>query len=130
MVQMRCWTKGQLDVQPNLEAEHQRKTGKLVALAGIENRVIKVDQRVGIDFKIADELSKLPKTKLKSLTVIAYLAPGVWQKRLTPQETAEGVYSVAFKPPRPGIYYVRLLHGGDTVPFHDGQQFTLEAVDK
>jgi YVTN family beta-propeller protein len=120
----------QLDVQPNLEAEHQRKTGKLVALAGIENRVIKVDQRVGIDFKVADELSKLPKTKLESLTVIAYLAPGIWQKRLTPQETAEGVYSVAFKPPRPGIYYVRLLQGGDTVPFHDGQQLTLEAVDK
>lgn len=120
----------QLDVQPNPEIERQRKTGKLVALAGMKDRVVKVGQPVGIDFKIADELTKAPKTKLENLTVLAYLAPGVWQKRLTPQETAEGIYSVAFNPPRPGIYYVQLLQGRDAVPLHDGQQLIFEAVEK
>jgi DNA-binding beta-propeller fold protein YncE len=120
----------QLDVQPNLEIERQRKTGKLVALAGMKDRVVKVGQTVGIDFKIADELSKLPKTKLENLTVLAYLAPGVWQKRLAPRETAEGIYSVAFNPPRPGIYYVQLLQGRDAVPLQDGQQLIFEAVER
>jgi YVTN family beta-propeller protein len=120
----------QLDVQPNPEIERQRKTGKLVALAGIKDRIVKVGQPVGIDFKIADELSKLPRTKLEHLTVLAYLAPGIWQKRLTPQETAEGIYSVAFNPPKPGLYYVQLLQGRDVVPLRDGQQLILEAVEK
>jgi YVTN family beta-propeller protein len=120
----------QLDVQPNPETERQRKAGKLVALAGIKDRVVKVGETVGIDFKIADELSKLPKTKLENLTVLAYLAPGIWQKRLAPRETAEGIYSVAFNPPKPGIYYVQLLQGRDAVPLHDGQQLIFEAVEK
>jgi hypothetical protein len=120
----------QLDVQPNPEIERQRKTGKLVAIAGIKDRVVKVGQTVGIDFKIADELSKLPRTKLENLTVLAYLAPGVWQKRLAPRETAEGIYSVAFNPPKPGIYYVQLLQGRDAVPLRDGQQLIFEAVEK
>ena len=120
----------QLDVQPNPEVERQRKTGKLVALAGIKDRIVKVGQPVGIDFKIADELSKLPRTKLENLSVLTYLAPGIWQKRLTPQETAEGIYSVAFNPPKPGIYYVQLLQGRDPVPLRDGQQLIFEAVEK
>lgn len=120
----------QLEVQPNPEIERKRKTGKLVALAGLKDRVVKVGQPVGIDFKVADELSKAPRTKLENLSVLAYLAPGVWQKRLTPRETAEGIYSVAFNPPKPGIYYVQLLQGRDAVPLHDGKQLVFEAVEK
>lgn len=120
----------QLDVQPNPELERQRKTGKLVALASIKDRVVKVGQPVGIDFKVADELSKAPRTKLENLSVLAYRAPGVWQKRLAPQETAEGIYSVVFSPPDAGIYYVQLLQGRNPVPLHDGQQLIFEAVEK
>jgi YVTN family beta-propeller protein len=118
----------QLDVAPNEELERQRKGNKLVALAGMENRVVKVGQQVGIDFKITDELSKAPRTKLENLSVLAYLAPGVWQKRLAPHETAEGIYSVAFNPPKPGIYYVQLLQGRDPIPLPDGQ-LIFEAVE-
>jgi YVTN family beta-propeller protein len=120
----------QLDVAPNEDLERERKMGKLVALAGMENRVVRVGQQVGIDFRIADELSKRPKSKLENLTVVAFLAPGVWQKRLPPQETAEGVYSVTFNPPRVGIYYVQLLQGHDAVPLTDGQQLIFEVVEK
>jgi hypothetical protein len=117
-----------LDVQPNPELERQRKTGKLVAVAGLKDRIVKVGQSVGIDFKVADELSNAPRTKLENLSVLAYLAPGVWQKRLAPQETAEGIYSFAFNPPKPGIYYVQLLQGRDAVPLHDGP-LIFEAVE-
>lgn len=120
----------QLEVAPNEELERQRKGGKLVALAGMENRVVKVGQQVGIDFKVADELSKLPKSRLQDLTVVTFLAPGVWQKRLAPQETAEGIYSVAFNPPRAGVYYVQLLQGRDAVPLNNGQQLSFEVVEK
>jgi DNA-binding beta-propeller fold protein YncE len=120
----------QLEVAPNEELERQRKTGKLVALAGMENRVVKMGRQVGIDFKIADELSTQPKSKLQNLTVVALLAPGVWQKRLTPQETAKGIYSVAFNPPRAGIYHVQLWQGREAVPLNNDQQFIFEVVEK
>jgi hypothetical protein len=117
-----------LDVKPNPEIERQRKTGKLVALAGMKDRIVKVGQPVGIDFKVADELSNAPRTKLENLSVLAYLAPGVWQKRLAPHETADGIYSVAFNPPKPGIYYVQLLQGRDAIPLPEGQ-LIFEAVE-
>jgi YVTN family beta-propeller protein len=120
----------QLDVQPNEEIERQRKTARLVAIAGLEKRVVNAGQLVGIDFKIADELSRQPMPQLQHLTVVTFLAPGVWQKRMTPEETAAGIYSVAFTPPRPGIYYVQLLQGGNVVPFADQRQLTIEAIEK
>jgi DNA-binding beta-propeller fold protein YncE len=120
----------QLEVAPNEQLERQRKGKKLVALAGMENRVVKVGQQVGIDFKVVDELDKLPKSKLENLTVVAFLAPGVWQKRLAPQETAEGVYSVAFNPPRAGLYYVQLLQGREAVRMNNGEQLIFEVVEK
>jgi hypothetical protein len=120
----------QLEVAPNEELERQRKGKKLIALAGMENRVVKVGQEVGIDFKVVDELDKLPKSKLENLTVVAFLAPGVWQKRLAPQETGEGIYSVAFNPPRAGLYYVQLLQGREAVPMNNGEQLIFEVVEK
>jgi hypothetical protein len=119
-----------LEVKPNEELERKRKAGKLVARAGLEKRVVKTGEEVGVDFKIADEVTKLPMTQLQSLTVVAYLAPGVWQKRMTPHETAKGIYSAAFTPPKPGIYYLQLLHGGEAVPFEDRGQLAIEAVEK
>jgi hypothetical protein len=53
-----------LDVAPNDELERQRKTGKRVALAGMENHV-ESGPAGGIDFKVADELSKQPRSKLR-----------------------------------------------------------------
>ena len=68
-----------LEVAPNPELECRRKTGKLVALACFENRVVKLGQPVEIDFKVADKLSRRPRSKLEDLTVVAFLAPGTWQ---------------------------------------------------
>jgi YVTN family beta-propeller protein len=119
-----------LEVKSNEELERQRKAGRLVARVGLAKRVVKVGEVVGVDFKIADETSKLPVTQLQSLTFVTYLAPGIWQKRMTPHETAKGIYSAAFTPPKPGIYYLQLLHGREAVPFDDQGQLTVEAVEK
>jgi YVTN family beta-propeller protein len=120
----------QLEVQPNPELERIRSTGKLVALASVENRVPKVEERVAIHFKITDKFDQSPKTDLENLTVLAYLAPGVWQMRIVPQEMVDGVYGITFEPPKPGVYYVNLLKDGEVVPMRDGQQLILEVVEK
>ena len=106
--------------------EHRATQGRLMKAEALR----RFDAVVAAPFGAVGIRTEGVGTEDECVAEIAYLAPGIWQKRLTPQETAEGVYSVAFKPPRPGIYYVRLLQGGDMVPFHDGRQLTLEAVDK
>jgi YVTN family beta-propeller protein len=120
----------QLEVQANPELERTRTAGKLVALAGMENRAPKVGERVAIHFKIADKFDHSSKTKLENLTVLAYLAPGVWQRRIVPQEMADGVYGFVFEPPKPGVYYLNLLKDGEVVPMQDGQQVILEVAEK
>ncbi len=118
------------EVAPDEALERQRKAGKLEALAGMKNRVLKLGQSAEIDFKVAAEDSKLPSAKLENLTVVAYLAPGLWQKRIAPTETAAGIYSIAFEPPRPGVYNVQLFHGREPIPLRDGPQLVFEVVDK
>jgi YVTN family beta-propeller protein len=105
------------------------KNGGLVAMPGLEKRVVKVGEQVGIDFKIVDEGNQQPKAKLDNLSVFTWLAPGVQKRRLTPVETAAGIYSVSFKPRQPGIYYIELRCDRDAVPLQSGQQLTLEAVE-
>ena len=119
-----------LEVQANPELERARRTGKLTVRASVENRVGKVGRPFAVHFEIADLVDHTPKQRLENLTVLAYLAPGVWQKRMTPEETRNGVYSIAFEPPRPGVYYVNLLQGGKLLPLQDGQQLILEVPEE
>ena len=56
----------------------------------------------------------------------------VWsfRERLAPQETAEGIYSVSFNPPRPGVYYVQLLQNRNVIPLETAGQLIFEVVEK
>jgi YVTN family beta-propeller protein len=118
------------EIPPNPELERKRNRGKLVAFPYVEERLLRVGERVPLQFKIADAVDKSVKTNLDSIVILTYLAPGLWHKRTRAQETAEGVYSIAFEPPKSGVYYVHVLKDGDIVPTSDGQQVILEVLDK
>jgi len=117
-------------VLPNPELEQKRKGGKLVAFPYVEKRVLSVGERVPLQFRIADALDESVKTNLDSIMILTYLAPGLWHRRTQAQETSEGIYSIAFEPPKPGIYYVHVLKDGDIVPTNDGQEVILEVLGK
>jgi YVTN family beta-propeller protein len=120
----------QFEIVPNPELERKRNTGKLVAFPRLEERLLRVGDRVPLQFKIADAIDKSVKPNLDGIVILTYLAPGLWHKRTQAQETAEGIYSIAFEPPKPGVYYVHVLKDGDIVPMNDGQQVILQVVDR
>jgi YVTN family beta-propeller protein len=117
-------------VLANPELEQKRKGGKLVAFPYVEKRLLSVGERVPLHFRIADAVDGSVKTNLDSIVILTYLAPGLWHRRTQAQETSEGIYSIAFEPPKPGIYYVHVLKDGDIVPTNDGQQVILEVLNK
>jgi hypothetical protein len=96
----------------------------------VEERLLRVGERLPLQFKIVDAVDKSVKPSLESVVILTYLAPGLWHKRTQAQETAEGVYSIVFEPPKAGVYYVHVLKDGDIVPMDDGQQVILQVVDR
>jgi len=120
----------QFEILPNPELERNRNRGKLVAFPCVEERVLRVGERVPLQFKIVDAVHKSVKPSLDSIVILTYLAPGLWHKRTQAQETAEGVYSTVFEPPKAGVYYVHVLKDGDIVPMDDGQQVILQVIDR
>jgi YVTN family beta-propeller protein len=120
----------QFEIAPNPELERKRNTGKLVAFPRLAERLLRVGDRVPLQFKIADLIDKSVKPNLDGIVILTYLAPGLWHKRMPAQETAEGIYGIAFEPPKAGVYYVHVLKDGDIVPMDDGQQLILQVVDR
>ena len=117
-------------ILPNPELERKRSEGKTIAFPYVEQRLLRVGERVPLGFKICDALDKSVKTNLDDIVILTYLAPGLWHERTPARETAEGVYTIAFEPPKAGVYEVHVLKDGELVPMHDGQQVILEVVDK
>ena len=117
-------------ILPNQELERKRSEGKTIAFPYVGHRLLRVGERVPLGFKICDALDKSVKTDLDDIVILTYLAPGLWHERTPARETAEGVYTIAFEPPKAGVYHVHVLKDGELVPMHDGQQVILEVVDK
>jgi YVTN family beta-propeller protein len=120
----------EFEILPNPELERKRPRGKLVAFPYVEERLVRVGERIPLQFKVADAVDKSVKTNLDDIVILTYLAPGLWHRRTRAQETSEGVYSIAFEPPKPGVYYVHVLKDGDIVPTNDGQQVILQVLDR
>jgi YVTN family beta-propeller protein len=120
----------QFEIVPNPELERKRNTGQLVAFPRLAERLLRVGDRVPLQFKIADLIDKSVKPNLDGVVILTYLAPGLWHKRMPAQETAEGIYGIAFEPPKAGVYYVHVLKDGDIVPMNDGQPVILQVVDR
>jgi hypothetical protein len=118
------------DILPNPELERKRNRGKLVAFPRVEERSLRVGERLPLQFKIVDTIDKSVQPNLDGIVILTYLAPGLWNKRIQAQETAAGIYSIAFEPPKAGVYYVHVLKDGDIVPMDDGQQLILQVVDR
>jgi hypothetical protein len=118
------------EILPNPEIERKRNEGKIIAIPELEDRIFKVGERVHLYFRIADAVDHSPKANLDDIVILTYLAPGIWQKRTPAQELGEGLYGIAFEPPKAGVYYVHILEDGTIVPMNDGEQVILEAVDR
>ncbi|HET9525725.1 MAG TPA: cytochrome D1 domain-containing protein [Pyrinomonadaceae bacterium] len=85
-------------------------------------------ERFTLRFKVFDSKSGTPKLNLQDVTVLAFLAPGIWQQRELAKPTADGFYEMSFVPPQAGVYYVFFQSPSLGLQFNQSTPLTLQVV--
>ena len=79
-------------------------------------------------FKVLDAKTGAPKANLQDITVLVFLAPGIWQERELAKAAADGSYEMKFVPPEPGVYYVFFQIPALELQFNQTTPLTLQVV--
>ena len=94
----------------------------------IKEALAKVGEKFTLRFKVIDEKSGAPKVNVQDITVLVFLAPGIWQQREPAKASADGVYEMNFVPPEPGVYYVFFQSPSLELQFNQSTPLTLQVV--
>jgi YVTN family beta-propeller protein len=94
----------------------------------VKEAVAKAGERFTIRFKVVDANSGSAKANVQDITVLAFLAPGIWQQRDLAKPAAGGVYEMNFVPPEPGVYYIFFQSPSLGVQFNQSTPLTLQVV--
>jgi len=87
--------------------ELKKSAAKRVAIQSLVTEpVIRVNEPVQIQFKLTDPVTGKAHENLTDVRIVAFLAPGVWQRREMATASAGGVYTLTATAPEAGIYYV------------------------
>jgi hypothetical protein len=81
-------------------------------------------------FKVLDARTNQPRSDLKDLGVLTFLAPGIWQERNWARPRPDGSYEISFVPPRAGVYYIFFQCPSLGVEFNQLQHLTLQAQER
>jgi len=85
-------------------------------------------ERYTLRFKVVDSSSGNAKSDVQDITVLAFLAPGIWQQREVAKPAAGGVYEMSFVPPQAGVYYIFFQSPTLGVQFNESTPLTLQVV--
>jgi hypothetical protein len=117
----------EIAVAENPNLPKQRETSiKIEPL--VKQSVVKAGERVELRFKVLDAKTGTPKANLQDLTVLVFLAPGIWQQRELAKNANEGVYEISFVPPQPGVYYVFFQSPSLELQFNQSSPLTLQVA--
>ena len=87
-------------------------------------------ERFSLRFKVLDAESGAPKSNLQDVTVLVFLAPGIWQQRELAKAIDNGVYEMSFVPPQAGVYYVFFQSPSLGLEFNQSAPLTLQVVNR
>jgi YVTN family beta-propeller protein len=68
--------------------------------------VIRVNEPVELKFKLTDPATGKGHENLTDVRILAFLAPGVWQRREIAHADGDGTYTLTSSFPKTGVYYV------------------------
>jgi YVTN family beta-propeller protein len=88
----------------------------------------RVGERFTFRFKVIDYKTGAAKTGLNDLSVLVFLAPGIWQQRELAKASADGVYETSFVPPSAGVYYVFFQSLSLGLQYNQSTPLTISAV--
>lgn len=116
-------------VEPNPEIVAVKDSGDVRIEPLIKDRVVRVGEKIRLQFKLIDTGTKRPKLGLKDLGALIFLAPGIWQNRPGAKEVEKGIYEIEFQPPQSGVYYVYLEAPSLGLKMDNPQYLILQARD-
>jgi DNA-binding beta-propeller fold protein YncE len=102
-----------------LRIEHQTKEAKLL-----------VGQNFPLRFKLVDTVTNKAKSDLTDVRVLAFLAPGIWQRREIAKPLGDGLYEVNLSVPQAGFYMIFVESASMGVRFRDLPYITLQATQE
>ena len=94
----------------------------------VKEAVANAGERFSVRFKVIDSKTGSAKTDLNDLSVLVFLAPGIWQQRELAKPIGEGVYETSFVPPSAGVYYVFFQSASLGLQFNQSTPLTIQAV--
>jgi YVTN family beta-propeller protein len=92
--------------------------------------VANAGENLPLRFRVLDAVTGKPRSDLKDIGVLVFLAPGIWQQRAGATSAASGVYEVNFVPPQAGVYYVFFQCPSLGVQFNQLQHWTIEVKER
>ncbi|HEV7766142.1 MAG TPA: YncE family protein [Thermoanaerobaculia bacterium] len=72
----------------------------------LEKKAIHAGEELEVKFRLTDPATKELLRNVRDLRALAFLAPGMWQKRVAVEPAEDGLYRVKLTVPEPGVYYV------------------------
>jgi len=87
-------------------------------------------ENLHLRFRVLDAITGKPRSDLKDVGVLAFLAPGIWQQRDSATPAAGGVYEMNFVPPQAGVYYVFFQCPSLGVQFNQLQRWIIEVKER
>jgi hypothetical protein len=94
----------------------------------VKEAVANAGTSFNLRFKVIDSKTGSAKTDLNDLTVLVFLAPGIWQQRDLAKSAGAGVYETSFVPPSAGVYYVFFQSASLGLQFNQSTPLTIQAV--
>jgi len=79
-------------------------------------------------FKVIDARTGAAKAQVNDLSVLVFLAPGVWQQRDLAKAVGDGVYETSFVPPSAGVYYVFFESAQLGLQYNQLTPLTIQAI--
>ena len=91
---------------------------------------VAVGEEVALRLRITDPDGGGPKTGLKDVRVLTFLAPGQRQQRREASEVGDGVYEIRFRPAEEGAWFVFVEVASAGLPFQASPSLSLQAVTR
>ncbi|HZI59292.1 MAG TPA: YncE family protein [Pyrinomonadaceae bacterium] len=89
---------------------------------------LRIGENYKLRFKLYDTSTSKPKSDLKDVRVLTFLAPATWQKRDFARSVGDGVYELDIKVPQPGLYFVFVESKSQGVTFRQLPHLTLQTA--
>jgi YVTN family beta-propeller protein len=89
-----------------------------------------IGEKYQLRFKAIDAQTNQPRSDLKDIGVLTFLAPGIWQQRALAQPLGNGLYEINFVPPQAGVYYIFFNSRSLGIEFNQLPKLTIQATKR